>query len=506
MRIKTNFSTKLFICILTTIFLFMGCSENSINENLSQTEIIKNQFLNQNRETNLFEEFNISWDEFFLKTDSINSFSSYEFKTSNKKINDSTSKLSSINFNFKIIAYKNFSSNLWNFKIVKLISRDYIINTNILEPIDFTGTALFFNLNNELLEIQGFVNGQKIDITTSKSKSKTSIYNRPGGINLESNGGGGGSEEKPLYNDDVGFLLLTPIYHYTDWYKVYPNGTREYTYTAYNGVTYEYIYVPNNTYYNTFYNNNNNQSIPYNQNTSYYPKSDDDRIDDSKLTNPCAKIIFSGLKTEMIKKDLLKKFMVTPNGIKLTFAEEILKLFNDSNTFDLTIENGSLTNSNGSTSGTKIIIDNSYLKKATQLSIARTMIHEMVHAFLNVKYSQPIDAGFDFRQKMELYTQESGCDINDVERFHHEFMGQYVNAIAISLYNWDSKYGTGGNLGWDYYKFMAFGGLYFEENGITQETYSFQVLIPKQTDRDKIKNILKNEQDGNSNSKGEKCD
>ncbi len=134
------------------------------------------------------------------------------------------------------------------------------------------------------------------------------------------------------------------------------------------------------------------------------------------------------------------------------------------------------------------------------------MIHEMVHAYLNVKYSDPFYTGFDFRQKMELYAQESGCDINDVERFHHEFMGEYINAMAISLFAWDNKYGTGGNLGWDYYRSMAFGGLFFEENGKIEETYSFQVLVPSQANRDKIKDILKNEQEGNSNSKGKKCD
>ncbi|SFZ95253.1 hypothetical protein SAMN05428642_1201 [Flaviramulus basaltis] len=225
------------------------------------------------------------------------------------------------------------------------------------------------------------------------------------------------------------------------------------------------------------------------------------------LTNPCANNIFDELNIEMIKKDLLNKFMTTPNGVQLTFAESILKLFNDSDKYNYTIKNETLnSNTAASTVTTTTTLNNMYLKNATQLSISRTIIHEMVHAFLNIKYKDPFYSGFDFRQKMELYAEESGCDINDVERFHHEFMGQYVDAIAISLYNWDTKYGTGGNLGWDYYKAMAFGGLFFEENGTIQETYSFQVLIPNQTDRDKIKNILKNEQDGNSNSKGKKCD
>ena len=89
-------------------------------------------------------------------------------------------------------------------------------------------------------------------------------------------------------------------------------------------------------------------------------------------------------------------------------------------------------------------------------------------------------------------------------------MGQYVNAMAYSLYIWDKNYGTGGNLGWDYYYAMGFGGLFYVDkdingNPIQMETESFKELIPSQTERDKIKKILFNEQEGNTNSKGTKC-
>lgn len=57
---------------------------------------------------------------------------------------------------------------------------------------------------------------------------------------------------------------------------------------------------------------------------------------------------------------------------------------------------------------------------------------------------------------------------------------------------------------------MAHGGLFFEKtdvngNQIQVETESFKALVPNQSDRDKIRNILINEQDGNSNAQGEKC-
>ncbi len=198
--------------------------------------------------------------------------------------------------------------------------------------------------------------------------------------------------------------------------------------------------------------------------------------------------------------------MKPTSKVNLTFAESILKLFNDSDNHNYSIKNENLRESTAaSTTGVSTSINDLYLENATQLSIARTMIHEMVHAFLNVKYADPIHMGFDFRRKMESYAEETGCDIYDVEAFHHNFMGQYVDAMAVSLYAWDTKYASGGNLEWEYYRAMAFGGLFTKENGMIEETYSFQILVPSQAERDKIKNILKNEQNGNSNSKGTKC-
>ena len=98
-------------------------------------------------------------------------------------------------------------------------------------------------------------------------------------------------------------------------------------------------------------------------------------------------------------------------------------------------------------------------------------------------------------------------------------MGQYVDAMASSLYDWDKAYGTGGKLGWNYYKAMAFAGLskikkdfngnpILDSNGnpIREDTDSFKELVPSEGNRDKIKEIISDEVEGNINSKGTKCD
>ncbi|MDO4782282.1 MAG: hypothetical protein Q4A09_03575 [Capnocytophaga felis] len=71
-------------------------------------------------------------------------------------------------------------------------------------------------------------------------------------------------------------------------------------------------------------------------------------------------------------------------------------------------------------------------------------------------------------------------------------MGQYVDAMAVSLQQWDIRYGTRTDLGLDHYKALSFGGLSYkgrDSSGqeISIDTDSFKQLVPNQSDRDKIK-------------------
>jgi hypothetical protein len=185
-------------------------------------------------------------------------------------------------------------------------------------------------------------------------------------------------------------------------------------------------------------------------------------------------------------------------------------LFNDSDKTHYTIQNGKLTGKNASTDPTTNIttISENYLQNATRLSIARTIIHESVHAYINSTLKRlPGFVNMSLRQKMQAYARENG--ITDTPRFHHEFMGQYVNGMAYSLYQWDKRYGNGGYFGWDYYKAMAYAGLSYDKNPdpkITElvDTDSFKALVPNKTDRDNIKKINSNETTG-KNAKGKKC-
>lgn len=239
----------------------------------------------------------------------------------------------------------------------------------------------------------------------------------------------------------------------------------------------------------------------------------------NRLSNKCAKNIFTQLENGIYKNHPLKPEVQisNPNISELNFSETILKLFNVSDQTNYTIQNSNITDANAKTDNITNVttISNSYLQNATTLSIARTMIHEQVHAYLNSVYYGRKDISYKpFQDKLRRFANEGG--FSDLNRFHHEFMGQYVDAIAYSLYEWDRVYGSGKDLsnisspddllGWDYYHSMAFGGLYYEDaNGNQIETDSFKKLVPKKSDRDKIKQILEDEQNGSNAAKGKKC-
>jgi hypothetical protein len=79
-------------------------------------------------------------------------------------------------------------------------------------------------------------------------------------------------------------------------------------------------------------------------------------------------------------------------------------------------------------------------------------------------------------------------------------MSQYLLGMAVSLYNWDKNFGpTNGNLGFDYYYKMAFGGLI--KNGTSDPISDVIPLIPN-GDWASISKILENEATTNNLAKG----
>jgi hypothetical protein len=230
----------------------------------------------------------------------------------------------------------------------------------------------------------------------------------------------------------------------------------------------------------------------------------------NNLTNPCANNIFTELVLASIEMPFIPNITV---GSPVTFSDEIIQLFLNSQFVGYKIENVTFTdivppNARTTTENRQVVtrIHNGYLSNATDLSIARTMIHELVHSYI----LHEMNRTGSFTSAVNAYASEHGFNPygtpTEKMRFQHEFMGQYVKAMAGSLKYWNEHYGSGLYISDSYYYSMAFGGLfYIDSNGNQVVTDSFLALVPDKTERDRIINILINEQNGVSNYKGKKC-
>lgn len=102
-------------------------------------------------------------------------------------------------------------------------------------------------------------------------------------------------------------------------------------------------------------------------------------------------------------------------------------------------------------------MDDDYLSNATQLSIARTVIHESVHAFIgfSLNLNRTTDLASDLSQyRMQLLTSGNNYSQAELDNLTtHNFMAQYVEAIGHSLSVWGNRVQDE-----DYYNNLAWSG------------------------------------------------
>ncbi len=121
----------------------------------------------------------------------------------------------------------------------------------------------------------------------------------------------------------------------------------------------------------------------------------------------------------------------------------------------------------------------------------------MVHGYIIHELNS---GNFEF----SYYFYENFGKYNTSNRSHHEFMGGYIDMMAFSLKKWDTNFGDGnGLLGEEYYKAMAFGGLFRDKSNTP--TDSFKSQVQSLSKRNEIIEILKREQNGEITAKGKKC-
>lgn len=202
-------------------------------------------------------------------------------------------------------------------------------------------------------------------------------------------------------------------------------------------------------------------------------KKFDDQIDD-KLLDPCLKTIIAKLKTTGSSPgNMIMKFSGDWNSVNYIWSVK-------SGTLD-GIADGSTDSKYDIVTGVSTIFDSQGFPEATDLSWAKTILHESIHAYL-VTYFK-VDRSGLLKTYPEM-VQDWGKN-NDLNAVHHEEIARsLVKSISVAL----EAYGVGQgyNLPKQFYEDMAWSGL--------QETDAFKAL-PK-SDQNRILDTLSAELTG----------
>jgi len=207
------------------------------------------------------------------------------------------------------------------------------------------------------------------------------------------------------------------------------------------------------------------------------------QIDDTQL-QPCMQVIMTNL------KNLTKGV----GQIVTTFAGNTPR-------YNWKTQHGTLSNNqnaftsqqyNSSTGTVTTTFDTNKFGNASDLSVARTMLHESVHAYLVAFFkNDPLAASKSYSQLLQDYYQTQ-----DANFAHHQEMARnFVNNLALALQEFGSNNGYNNPL--QFYTDLAWGGL--------EGTTYFANL--SQTDKNRIGNIILIEltgKDSNGNTKPQK--
>jgi hypothetical protein len=162
--------------------------------------------------------------------------------------------------------------------------------------------------------------------------------------------------------------------------------------------------------------------------------STDDIIDNTN--NECVSDIIKKLQ----EKDKFKSLVPDLTGVS-HLSQTILDLFGGCKNYDLEIKIAELGRDiqgnyiNAQTYGIEsITLDNDLVDDATKLSIAKTLIHESMHVFINynLKTNRTSDLATSLTKYYNEFIKDNPKAIAE-NLTHHNFMSQYVDALAYSL-------------------------------------------------------------------------
>lgn len=160
-------------------------------------------------------------------------------------------------------------------------------------------------------------------------------------------------------------------------------------------------------------------------------------------------------------------------------SQIILDLFDNSSKLNLTFKIDDLCAVNAKTNPDvlagdyTITLDDTYVQNGTQLAIARTIIHESVHAWLSYLNQGPPS---DLKTELLTYLQNNGYDYEDAQ---HMLMSDYAPALASSIAAWDNYQLVDSSTinEFNYYNALSFSGEMLNSTGFNQLSLSEQQMV-----------------------------
>lgn len=211
---------------------------------------------------------------------------------------------------------------------------------------------------------------------------------------------------------------------------------------------------------------------------------EEDIIDNTN--NPCVSNIIKTLQEKDTRGALVPDLVG-----KSHLSQIVLDLFGKCTNYDLIIDIKELGNNpqghpiNAQTNGIEsITLDDDLVRQATQLSIAKTLIHESLHVYINY-IIEPYIKEYNFVKVLSEYYKKYNNDNNLTQ---HNFMSQFVEALAYSLSAYDFH-----KQDMSYYEAMSWGGL--------ESSDAYKAL----SNKDEIQKIIKNERYSRRGAKSTKC-
>ena len=207
------------------------------------------------------------------------------------------------------------------------------------------------------------------------------------------------------------------------------------------------------------------------------------KIDTSEL-KPCMASIMSSLisQTTGSVSDIIKKFSGEVPGYNWKMKDGTLPAG----------KNGETSSIYDKSTGTvTTVFDSQKFSDGSDLSIARTILHESVHAYLIAFFKTDQQSFSDTYPDM---VKEWGTYQNWNDTHHSEFVKTFVSEIGTAL----KEYGTnkGYSLSEQFYQDLAWGGLThsLDASGNPTETSWFKSAVPDASDRKRIMDNIQAEQ------------